>query len=130
MNAKKFIWLSGLLVLAGTLAAGAADRPITNSPAKLPRANGANASATGHSRSNDAIIGHLAGRDRVITIKSGSRGALYTVRDAQGKLLCENRSLEQLRAEAPELHQFIKNAVAGKPGEKGGFLDAGLSATR
>ena len=59
------------------------------------------------------VIGYLEKRDRVITIKSGPKGVVYTVTTKGGKILFENLSAQQLRAQAPELHDFIKNGVAG-----------------
>jgi hypothetical protein len=35
------------------------------------------------------------------------------VKSADGKVLCNNLTLEQLRAQSPELHEFVKTAVAG-----------------
>ena len=62
------------------------------------------------------IIGYLEKRDRTITIKSGPKGTLYSVKTADGKVLCENLSADQLRAQAPELHEFLKTAIAGNQG--------------
>ncbi len=62
------------------------------------------------------IIGYLEKRDRTITIKAGPKGPLYSVKTADGKALCENLSAEQLRAQVPELSDFLKKAVAGTTG--------------
>ena len=67
---------------------------------------------------NSPVIGYLEGRDRTITIKAGLKGPLYSVKTAQGKVLYENLSSEQLSAQAPELGQFLKTAIAGPPGAK------------
>ena len=64
------------------------------------------------------VIGCLEKRDRTITIKAGPKGPLYSVKTANGKVLCENVSADQLRAQAPELHEFLKTAIAGAPGAK------------
>jgi len=64
------------------------------------------------------VIGYLEKRDRTITIKAGPKGPLYSVKTADGKVLCENLSKEQLSAQAPELGEFLKNAIAGTPGAK------------
>ena len=64
------------------------------------------------------VIGYLEKRDRTITIKAGPKGPLYSVKTAQGKVLCENLSSEQLSARAPELREFLKTAIAGTPGAK------------
>lgn len=47
-----------------------------------------------------AVIGYLEQRDRVITIKSGPNGPVYTVATKDGKVLIENLSAEQLKAQA------------------------------
>ena len=54
--------------------------------------------------------------DRNITIKAGAKGPVYSVKTADGKVLCENLSREQLSAQLPELGEFIKTGVAGTPG--------------
>ena len=59
------------------------------------------------------VIGYLEKRDRVITIKSGPKGAVYSVATKSGKVLLENVTAEQLRAQAPEIHQLIKTGYAG-----------------
>jgi len=75
------------------------------------------------------IVGYLEKRDRTIVIKASSKGPFYTVKNADGKVLFENISIEQLRAQAPELHDFIKAAVAGTGGKAGAKMDAGMSSS-
>jgi len=72
------------------------------------------------------IIGYLEGRSQTITIKAGPKGPVYSAKTIEGKTLFENLSDEQLRAQAPELHQFIKTGVAGGSGNSGVFIDASL----
>jgi len=60
-----------------------------------------------------AVLGYLEKRDRVITIKAGPQGPVYSVATKAGKVLLENLSAEQLKAQAPELHELIKTGVAG-----------------
>jgi hypothetical protein len=70
--------------------------------------------ATNNSAAPDfPIIGYIEKRDRTITIKAGPKGTIYSVKSADGKVLCNNVTLEQLRAQSPELHEFVKTAVAG-----------------
>jgi hypothetical protein len=64
-------------------------------------------------RETYTVIGYLEKRDRVITIKSGPKGAVYSVATKSGKVLLENVTAEQLRAQAPEIHQLIKTGYAG-----------------
>ncbi len=58
------------------------------------------------------VIGYLEGRGKVIIIKSGPKGPVYSVKGPDGKFLFEDLSVDQLRAQAPEIHQFIQSAVA------------------
>ncbi|HYT60324.1 MAG TPA: hypothetical protein VEL06_09145 [Haliangiales bacterium] len=70
------------------------------------------------------VIGHLETRDRIITIQSGPAGLLYLVKTKDGKVLNRNLSEEQLKAQAPEIHELIKTSVAGVSNKDGSFLDA------
>jgi hypothetical protein len=63
-------------------------------------------------------ICYLEQRDRTITVKAGPKGPVYSVKSADGKVLYENLSIEQLSAQAPKLGEFLKTAVAGAPGAK------------
>jgi hypothetical protein len=82
-------------------------------PASPPGAQAA-APATNVKAADDfPVIGYLEKRDRTITIKAGPKGPLYSVKTADGKVLCENISADQLRAQAPEIADFLKTAVAG-----------------
>jgi hypothetical protein len=60
------------------------------------------------------VIGHLEHRDRIVTIKSGAQGLVYSVLKRDGKILFENLTAEQLKSESPELHDFIEAATAGQ----------------
>jgi hypothetical protein len=73
-----------------------------------------------------AVIGYLEKRDRVITIKAGPRGTIYSVAAKDGKVLFENLSTEQLKAQAPELHELIKTGVAGDARMRSSKIDASL----
>ncbi len=72
------------------------------------------------------IVGHIEKRGRTITIKAGPKGPLYSVKTTEGKVLFENLSAEQLQAKAPELHKFIKTAVAGNAAKGEAVVDASL----
>ena len=73
------------------------------------------------------VIGYLEKRDgTVITIKSGPQGPAYSVASKDGKVLFDNLSSEQLRAKAPEIHEFIKSAVAIDSDAKSAKKDARL----
>ena len=58
------------------------------------------------------VIGYLEKRDRVITVKSSSKGTVYSVATKDGKILFENISADRLKAQAPEIHDLIKTGVA------------------
>jgi hypothetical protein len=64
------------------------------------------------------VICYLEQRGRTITVKAGPKGPVYSVKAANGKLLYDNLSIEQLSAQAPTLGEFLKTAVAGAPGAK------------
>ena len=75
---------------------------------------------------NFLVLGYIETRGREITIKSGPKGRVYSVKTSDGKILCENASLEELRAKAPDLHEFVKSGVAQGPSgtKKTSVLDA------
>ena len=67
-------------------------------------------------KSDFPIIGYIEKRGKTITIKAGPKGPLYSVKTTEGKVLFENLSAEQLRAQAPDLQEFFKTAVANNVG--------------
>ena len=67
---------------------------------------------------NFPVICYLEQCNRTITVKAGPKGPVYSVKTADGKVLYENLSIEQLSAQAPKLGEFLKTAVAGAPGAK------------
>src|SRR5262245_3772357 len=109
-----------VLFACATLAAGSGlllsqEKSSPTAPAKTnssskPSVN----SATNNAAPSDfPIIGYLEKRERTITIKSGPKGTIYSVKSADGKIHCNNVTLNQLRAQSPELYHFVKTAVAG-----------------
>lgn len=62
------------------------------------------------------VVGHLQHRDRVVTIKTGTQGVVYSVQNKDGKILHENLTASQLKAKAPRIHDFIEAAEAGYAG--------------
>jgi hypothetical protein len=99
-----------LAVGTGLLLAQEKSSPIA--PAK-PTSSLKPTATTNAAASDFPIIGYIEKRDRTITIKSGPKETIYSVKSADGKFLCNNLTLEQLRAQSPELHEFVKTAVAG-----------------
>ena len=121
MSTTKMLLLSGVvlvavagLVLSEDQAAPGKVRTLTT-PHEVKTAASA---ASPKAAADFPVIGYLEKRDRTITIKSGPKGPVYSVKTADGKVLCENLSADQLRAQAPELREFLKTAVAGNPGTK------------
>ena len=76
------------------------------------------------------VICFLEKREQMITIKAGPTGPVYSAKTTDGKTLFENLSLEQLRAQVPEIHELIKTAVASGSRKPGVVIDAGLHVTR
>lgn len=106
-----------LLALAGLSLSQ--DNPSRSTPSQpaAPKQRTAAAPAAG-TATNSAypVVGYLEKRGQTITIRAGPQGPLYSIKTAEGKVLCENLSASQLRAQAPELAEFIKGAVAGNAG--------------
>ncbi len=75
------------------------------------------------------VVGYIEKQDRTIIIKAGPKGPVYSVKTADGKVLYENLSREQLTAQAPELGEFLKTAVAGNSGKKGVVVDASIRSS-
>ena len=116
MKTNRAAFISGL-ILVGLAGFGVSQdkngRPASNRPAEARKPATSQSGPTSPGEADYPVIGHLEKRDRIITIKSGPKETLYTVKSADGKVLCENVSVEALRAQAPELHDFIKTAMAG-----------------
>ena len=117
------------LVLAAVVLVSAAGLTLSQDKSASPQGKQAKPSAaaaapaapsaeSAKAKADYPIIGYLEKRDRTITIKAGPKGPLYSVKAATGKVLYENLSADQLRAQAPELSEFLKTSVAGTPGAK------------
>ena len=115
MKTKRTVLVIGLVAVGLTglaLAQVKSRRAVPIKPVEVKTPSSAPGS-TNLSTADYPVIGHVEKRGRAITIKAGPKGTVYTVKNADGKILFENLSLEQLRAQAPELQEFIKTAVAG-----------------
>ena len=99
-------------------------------PAEKPKSAGTPApqpkAANVTTKSDFPIIGYIEKRGKTITIKAGPKGPLYSVKTTEGKVLFENLSAEQLRAQAPDLQEFFKTAVA----DNDNSLDARIRPAR
>ena len=126
MKTRVTVFVTSWLFLASVLIVTAEDTGTKTDASSAPKVENKKSPAivNGGTATNLPVICYLEKQDCTITVKAGAKGAVYSVKKADGKVLCENATLEQLRAQAPELHQFIKSAIAIKNG------DARLSATR
>ena len=127
----KLIVVGGAVVLAGVaVLAAVRERTQPNSPAArttVSVAKDEKASANTPCESADLIpIVRLETRDKLVTVQSGPGGLVYLVQAKDGKVLHENLSEDQLKAQAPELHELIKTAVAGSGSKDDSFMDARL----
>lgn len=98
-------------------------RPVQSQPAQKPRTE---IQTNTPASSKYPVVGYLEKRGRTIIIKSGPKGPLYSVKDEKGKTLFENLSAEQLRAQAPDIHEFLKTAMAQNGAKSGAKVDASL----
>ena len=129
MKTNQTSWLSAVTLLGVTVCLWAVDKPMQGPESRPPGSHDLyNPASTNKAASREAfpVIGYLEKRDRTITIKAGPKGPLYTVKTSTGKILFENVPAEQLRAQAPELGEFLKTAVAGSSGAR---TDARLRVT-
>ena len=125
-------WAADLLLIGLIGAALAQEKTTPPAPAKAVTAQKTFVTAPETKAplpSDLRIVGYIEKRDRTIVIKASSKGPFYTVKGPDGKVLFENFSAEQLRAQAPELHDFIKTAVAGADAKNRVKIDAGMSSS-
>ncbi len=125
----QLIVAGGAAVLAGVAvltAVRARTQPIGPAPrTTVSVAQAGQAPANTPIKSGGLIpIVHLEMQDKLVTIQSGPEGLVYLVKAKDGRVLHENLSEEQLKAQAPEIHELIKTAVAGNGSRDNSFLDA------
>ncbi len=60
-------------------------------------------------------------RNYHITVSASPKGTLYTVNEADGKVVAEHLTAKELQAKLPEVHRFVKDAFAG---DRKVFMDA------
>jgi len=63
--------------------------------------------------SGNAVIVQIQTRDKIVIIRSGPDGPLYTVKSKDGKVLADDINAESLYAEYPELKEVVKRGTAG-----------------
>ena len=131
MKAKELLLFGCTSLVALAVCALAGDKPAQTKQAQSATTHAQRPAVTVTMPAPDSpVIGFLEKRGQTITIKAGPKGPVYSAKSTDGKTLFENLSLEQLRAQAPEIHELIKTAVAGASGKPGVVLDAGLRPTR
>ena len=121
MKTLRTVSVVALALLAWGVAC-AGEQPASKAEAKsgaLPQAQPATLATNAAAMPDYPVVGFLESRGRVVTIKAGPKGTLYSIKTTDGKVLCENLSAEQLRAQAPELHDLIKTGVANSSGKSG-----------
>ncbi|MDB9822292.1 hypothetical protein OAC89_01150 [Deltaproteobacteria bacterium] len=64
-------------------------------------------------RAHGPVIGHLKTRDKLITIRLGSDGPLYTVKSHDGKVIAMDLPADELYAQFPELKDMVERGIAG-----------------
>ena len=122
MRTNQALLFSGIISVAAAGLALSQDKvpPQSTSP-KLTSPHEAQTPTPGKivkATANFPVICYLEQHDRTITVKAGPKGPVYSVKTADGKVLYENLSIEQLSAQAPKLGEFLKTAVAGGPSAK------------
>ena len=118
MKTRLFLSSGAAALVAVALAVSAEDAPKTKAEAKPETTKKSGATATQSTAGSDfKVICYLEKQDCTITVKAGPKGTVYSAKRTDGKVLCENVSLEQLRAQAPELHEFIKSALVINSGK-------------
>jgi hypothetical protein len=121
MRMTRMVFLSGVALAVMVGFALSEDKSALSSGRKSAAAHVEQsvASVTNAKAGSDLpVIGYIEKRGRTITVRAGTNGPVYSVKTAEGKVLCDNLSKEQLSAQAPELREFLKTAVASTPGTK------------
>ncbi len=63
------------------------------------------------------VIVHVQTRHEVLTALASPDGPVYTVRTRDGRMLGERLSEQELQAQLPHIHRFLKSSYAdGEPG--------------
>jgi hypothetical protein len=115
--------LAGVAVLAAVRARTQPNSPDTRTTISVAKEEQAPAKTPIQSTVLIPIV-RLETRDKLVTVQSGPDGLVYLVETKDGKVLHENLSEEQLKAQAPEIHELIKTAVAGSGSKDNSFMDA------
>jgi len=88
---------SGILFLVSLFLASGCTRPQESNPSRQTSAG--------------LVIGHLETRDRMITVRTGSDGPLYTVKSESGKILAVDLPAGELSDRFPELKDVVEHGI-------------------
>jgi len=69
------------------------------------------------------VITTIKKKDRTLVVKTGPQGPLYTVLDKKGNAVVSDISETDLAKKDPELHKWVKSAIAGNSKAQG-LIDA------
>ncbi len=61
----------------------------------------------------DVVIGHLQGRDRIVTISRGPKGPVYAIKNKDGKILAAKLNEKELQTKYPAIYNQVKYGLAG-----------------
>ena len=130
MKAKRSLLLGCMALAALAVAARGDNQPAQKRQQQRSAPPAKQAVAVPMPGSDAPVIGYLEKRRQTITIKAGAQGPLYSVKTTEGKTLFENLTADQLRAQAPEIHELIKSAVAASSGKDPVLMDARVRTVR
>src|SRR6267154_5657179 len=106
MKAKELLLFGCMSLVALAVCALADDKPARKKQAQRGTALAERpAVAVTMPVPDSPVICYLERRGQTITIKAGPKGPIYSGKTAEGKILFENLSIDQLRAQAPEIHE-------------------------
>jgi hypothetical protein len=115
MIAKRMISIS-LIVLGCLCLAGYSKGTMAKESNIVAEAKGNVTEAQDSKSSKDMagfpVIGHLKTKDKLITIRRGADGPLYTVETKDGEILAVNLPAGKLYAEFPELKSLLERGMA------------------
>ena len=124
MRAKTARFIAGVIIGLGVVSVLAADKTLPTSSTVAKPDRNATGITSPAPNSDYPVIVYLERRGQTIAVKAGPKGPIYSAKTAEGKVLFENLSAEQLRAQAPEVHVFIKSAMARSNEKSGPVMDA------
>jgi hypothetical protein len=64
-------------------------------------------------RAQGVVIGYMESRDKVVTIRLGPQGAVYTVKSKGGKVLDAALSDKELKTKYPSIYSQVNYGLAG-----------------